>query len=44
MKETNWVMPLSRWLVFGGVHFGPRPDAGGADKRPGDAGGGEGVY
>lgn len=44
VKETNWVVPLSRWLVLGGVHSGPGPDAGGADKRPDYVGGREGVY
>lgn len=44
VKETKWVVPLSRWLVLRGVHFGPGPDAGGADKCPDYVGGGEGVY
>lgn len=44
MEGTNKLMLLSRWLVFGGFHFSPRSDAGGADKCPGYVGGGEGVY
>lgn len=44
MEGTNKPMLLSRWLVFGGFHFGPRSDAGGADKCPGYVGCGEGVY
>lgn len=37
-------MPLSRWLVFGGVLFGPRQDVGGADGHPSNGGGGNGMY
>lgn len=37
-------MPLSRWLVFGSVLFGPRQDVGGADKHRSNGGGGKGMY
>ncbi len=37
-------MPFFRWLVLGGVHFGPDPDVGGADKHPHYVGRREGVY
>lgn len=36
-------MPLSRWLVFGSILFGPRQDVGGFDEHPSNGGGGKGM-